>query len=369
MTIFSRSALRLLVLGLLAAALSLPSVAATKKRRAAPVRSDDSADVVTYGQREDVQAFGRQLAQAHQLDPVWVSEQLARARFQPSITRLVMPPPAGSAKNWAAYRARLVDPQRVQEGLRWWQAHDAALRRAETTFGVPASIIVAIVGVETYYGRIRGNYKTLDALATLSFDFPGGRSDRSPFYRDELGAFLRWCAAERRDPQSVKGSYAGAIGLPQFMPSSILKYALDFDGDGRIDLDNQGDDVVGSVANYFVQFGWERDQPTHFGVAVPVDVRERATLLAPDILPSFSARQMAEHGAVLDEHGQAHAGLLALVELQNGGDAPSYVAGTRNFYVVTRYNWSSYYAMAVIDLARSMRVLRPPSAAATASAP
>lgn len=360
---------RAALLILLALGLTQTGLAATQKKHRAPVRSDDSADVVTYGQREDVQAFGRQLAASALLDPAWVSEQLAQARFQPSITRLVMPPPAGSAKNWAAYRARFVDARRVQDGLRWWASNEDALQRAELRFGVPASIIVAIVGVETFYGRIRGNYKTLDALATLSFDFPAGRSDRSAFYRDELSAFLRWCAAEKRDPQSLKGSYAGALGLPQFMPSSILKYAIDFDGDGHIDLDNSGADVVGSVANYFAQFGWQRALPTHYGIAAPVDVRDRAALLAPDILPSFTAQQMTERGAVLDNAGRGHAGPLALVELQNGDSAPSYVAGTQNFYVVTRYNWSSYYAMAVIDLARQLDMMRPPASVPAASAP
>ena len=352
------------LLGLLAGLL-LPAVqAATPKARPA-ARGDDAPDVVTYGRRDDVLAFARQWAEQHGQDADWAARQLAQARYQPSVARLVMPPAAGTAKNWEAYRARFVDAQRIREGQRWWQEHDADLRRAEARWGVPAELVVAIIGVETYYGRITGNFKVIDALATLAFDFPAGRSDRSGFYRDELGAFLRWCAAEQRDPQSVKGSYAGAIGLPQFMPSSLLKYAVDFDGDGRIDLDRHGPDVVGSVANYFAQFGWEKGQPTHFNVSVPSDARERAALLAPDILPTFSAQQMADRGAVLDPQGRAHTGPLALVELQMGDKAPIYLAGTRNFYVVTRYNWSSYYAMAVIDLARSLRALRPEAPAAT----
>lgn len=329
-------------------------------------RADDAPDVVTYGRREDVLAFARQVAGRIGAEPDWVAEQLGQARYQPSVARLVMPPPAGTAKNWEAYRARFVEAQRIGEGLRWWQAHEAALARAEEKFGVPASIVVAIVGVETFYGRVRGNFKVIDALSTLSFDFPKGRSDRTAFYRDELESFLRWCAAEKRDPQSVKGSFAGAIGLPQFMPGSILKYAIDFDGDGRIDLDDHGADVVGSVASYLANFGWERGQPTHFTVAPPVETTARATLLAPDILPTFSAQQMGDLGAVLDEAGRSHAGPLALVELQNGNAAPTYVAGTRNFYVVTRYNWSSYYAMAVIDLARALQRMRPPPAPSAA---
>ena len=139
------------------------------------------------------------------------------------------------------------------------------------------------------------------------------------------------------------------------MPSSVNQHAVDMDGDGHIRLDINTADAIGSVAHYLQQYGWERGQPTHYGVAVPVDAADRAVLLAPDIVPSFSAAQMAERGAALDAHGRAHEGPLALVELQNGERAPSYVAGTRNFYAITRYNWSSYYAMAVIDLAAAVK--------------
>ncbi|HEV8690974.1 MAG TPA: lytic murein transglycosylase, partial [Ideonella sp.] len=217
----------------------------------------------------------------------------------------------------------------------------------------------AIVGVETFYGRITGGFKVIDALATLSFDFPSGRSDRSGFYRAELAAFLQWCAAEGRDPLMVKGSYAGAMGLPQFMPTTLQRYALDFDGDGLVDLDSNGADVVGSVAHYFAQFGWERGMPTHYAVTPPAETLDRALMLVPDIVPSFTPAQFAEHGAQLEEAGRKHDGPLALVQLQNGDAEPSYVAGTRNFYVVTRYNWSSYYAMAVIELANALKRMRP----------
>jgi membrane-bound lytic murein transglycosylase B len=194
----------------------------------------------------------------------------------------------------------------------------------------------------------------LDALATLSFDFPAGRRDRTPFFRSELEEFLVWCAREDRDPQAVRGSFAGAMGLPQFMPGSINRYAVDFDEDGRIDLATNAADAIGSVAHYLAVFGWERGVPTHFRVRVPSDASERAVLLGPDIVPTFSASEFAQHGAALAPEAYDHDGPLALVELQNGSAAPTYVAGTRNFYVITRYNWSSYYAMAVIDLAAAV---------------
>jgi membrane-bound lytic murein transglycosylase B len=339
---------------------------AAKKRTAhpaarptAPVRSDDAPEPFTYGRRDDVLRYAAEAAAAQGLDPAWVEAQLAQARFQPTVTRLMMPPPAGTAKNWLAYRARFVEPKRIDAGVQFWNANADTLRRAEAQYGVPASVIVGIVGVETFYGRITGGFRVLDALATLAFDFPSGRKDRTPFFRDELAQFLAFCAREQLpDCGSVKGSYAGAMGLPQFMPSSIAQYAVDYDGDGHIDLMNSAADVIGSVAHYLARFGWEPGMPTHYAVAPPVDTRERALLLAPDIVPSFSAAEFAAHGALLDEAGRRHAGPLALVELQNGDAAPSYVAGTQNFYVVTRYNWSSYYALGVIELGNAVERAR-----------
>lgn len=344
--------------------------AAKKKRHparaaAAPVRSDDAPEPFSYGRREDVMRFAAEVAAAQGLAPDWVEAQLAQARFQPAVTRLMMPPPAGSAKNWQAYRARFVEPKRIEAGVQFWNANAEALQRAEAQYGVPASVVVGIVGVETYYGRITGGFRVLDALATLSFDFPSGRKDRTPFFRDELGQFLAFCRREQLDDcGTLKGSYAGAMGLPQFMPSSIARYAVDYDGDGHVDLMNSPTDVIGSVAHYLASFGWEPGMPTHYAVAAPVDTRERALLLEPDIVPKFSAAEFAAHGAALDEAGRRHDGPLALVELQNGDAAPSYVAGTQNFYVVTRYNWSSYYALGVIELGAAVERARAASTAA-----
>ena len=338
---------------------SKPSAKPAERRKATATRADDAPDVVTYGRRDDVMAFADELAQRHGLDAAWVRQQLAQARYLPSVARLIMPPPAGTAKNWAAYRARFVEPTRINAGLRFWQQHEAALARAEAEYGVPAQIVVGIIGVETLYGRMTGNFRVLDALATLAFDFPTGRKDRTPFFRGELEELLRWCAGGTGcDPQSVRGSYAGAVGLPQFMPGSINRHAVDFDGDGRIDLQGSAVDAIGSVAHYLANHGWQRGMPTHYEVAVPADTTQRATLLAPDITPSFTPAQMADLGALLGEDAQRHDGPLALVELQNGEAAPSYVAGTANFYAVTRYNWSSYYALAVIDLGAAVNAAR-----------
>jgi len=198
----------------------------------------------------------------------------------------------------------------------------------------------------------------IDALATLSFDFPDGHpraAERRAFFRGELESFLSTESRTAEDPMVPLGSYAGAMGMPQFMPSSMAKYAVDFDGDGRIDLVHSTADVIGSVANYFKAFGWQPGQPVIFPVSFDETQLKKAVLLAPDILPTFSADSFVAAGAVLDRQAEQYKGLLALIELQNGGEPPSYVAGTQNFYVITRYNWSSYYAMSVIELGREVR--------------
>ena len=333
-----------------------------KKPRSVPVaavaQADSAPDIVTYGTRDDVMRFADDTAQKHGLDPVAVKRALAQSRFVPSVARLIMPPPAGTAKNWAAYRARFVEPVRLRAGVEFWNANRRWLEQAEATYGVPPEIVVGIIGVETLYGQHMGGFRVIDALATLAFDFPPGRKDRSAFFRDELENLFVMSQREGLDPLALKGSYAGALGMPQFMPSSFNKYAIDFDADGRIDLHRNAADVIGSVAHYLAQFGWQRGLPTFSEVAAPVDSAERALLLGPDILPTFSAREFTEHGARLADAALGVEGKLALVELQNGDAAPSYVAGTTNFYAVTRYNWSSYYAMGVIALGEAVKQRR-----------
>ena len=336
--------------------------AASATAAAAP---GEAPDVVTYGRRDDVMRFGAEMAERNRLDPQWVRAALEAARYQPSVARFIMPPPAGTAKNWAAYRARFVEPMRIRAGVAFWRANEKWLKQAEQMYGVPPEIVMGIIGVESIYGQQMGGFRTVDALSTLAFDFPVGRKDRSEFFRSELEAFFVMCQRERIDPLVPTGSYAGAMGMPQFMPSSVNAYAVDFDGDGRTDLRGNAADVIGSVAHYLAEFGWQRGVPTRFAVDAPVDARDRAVLLVPDILPTFTVQELQDHGAKLDAAALAFdarmSGLdgghpkLALVELQNGDAAPSYVAGTSNFYAITRYNWSSYYAMAVIDLGAAVK--------------
>lgn len=313
----------------------------------------------TYARHPAAAAFAADVAARQGWPRRWVQSLLAKAERLDSVRKLIMPAPAGTAKNWAAYRARFIEPQRIGAGVMFWRDHASWLDAAHARWGVPPQIVVGIIGVETFFGRITGNLRVIDALATLAFDFPSGRSDRSAFFRTELEEFLIMCRRQGADPLGIKGSYAGAMGLPQFMPSSVNRHAVDMDGDGRIDLHDSAADAIGSVAHYLSQFGWQRDLPTHFEVTPPMHQAERAYLLRPDIVPTFSAAAFAERGAELEAAGRAHTGPLALVELQNGDAAPSHVAGTQNFYTITRYNWSSYYALAVIELGEAVQRARP----------
>jgi lytic murein transglycosylase B len=336
-----------------------------RAQKAAPPRPTpvSTSPGTPYGRRDDVLQFAALLTQRHGLEPGWAEKHLAQAQLLPRVQQLIMPPPAGTARNWGAYRDRFIEPRRIAAGVAFWQEHAAWLELAEARWGVPASLVVGIIGVETMYGRHMGGFRALDALATLAFDFPPGRRDRSALFRDELEELFLLARREGVEPDQYRGSFAGALGLPQFLPSSIRRYAVDFDGDGRVDLLGNPADAIGSVANYLAAFGWQRDLPTHYPVAAPVDTADRAALLAPDIVPTFTAAQFAERGSALQGDGARHAGLLALVELQNGDAAPSYVAGTSNFYAVTRYNWSSYYALAVIELGRTVAKAMPLEAA------
>lgn len=321
-------------------------------------RTTATAAGIAYREREDALRFADEIAQRQGLDPAWTRGAIAQARLLPVVQRLMQPPPAGTRKNWAVYRSRFIDPVRIAAGVRFWQQHRAALERAEKEYGVPAQTIVGIIGVETLYGQQMGTFRVIDALATLSFDYPASHpraAERSAYFRGELEQLLTLAHRAGSDPSVPRGSYAGAMGLPQFMPTSWVRWAVDFDGDGRIDLRRSAVDAIGSVASYFKGHGWQSGMPTHYPVRVEAGRTDLDALLAPDILPTFSVTTFTARGADLEGQALQHAGPLALVELQNGDAANSYVAGTENFYVITRYNQSSYYAMAVIELGREVK--------------
>lgn len=349
-----------------AAGTNEPKKSAPKSGKSTPAsKRAHATKIVTgplYATRPEALAAADEIAQKLQIDSGWVRQAIGQAHRMPGIARAAAPPPVGTPKNWTIYRSRFIDAVRIRAGVQFWQAHRTTLERAEQEFGVPANIVVGVIGVETIYGQQTGTYRVMDALCTLAFDFPQEHpraAERAAFFRSELEAFLKLTHRTGTEPLALRGSYAGAMGLPQFMPSSWDKYAIDFDGDARVDLFLSAADVIGSIANYFKAFQWQRGMATHYPVRFNMDTLDKARLLAPDILPSFSPATFAALGVELEPDAQRHPGPLALVELQNGNAPPIYLAGTENFYAITRYNWSSYYALAVIELGQAVADAMP----------
>ena len=342
---------------LTAGAIAAPAKKAVRKAAPAAAVTAAAATAVAYAGRSDAMQLADEIAARRDLPVDWVRAQLSEARNLPVVTRLVTPAGKTFVKNWTVYRSRFIDPVRIRAGVQFWQANRQALARAEQQFGVPAEIIVGIIGVETIYGRNMGNFRVMDALATLALDFPQAHpraQARSDYFRGELEQVLVTASRTGSDPFALRGSYAGAMGLGQFMPTSWDKYAVDFDGDGRIDLFNSATDAIGSVANYFVGHGWKPGLPTAFTVDMRAQGENLATLLAPDINPTFTAAQMAER-EVRVLGADSYERPLALIELKNGSSGPTeYIAGTENFYAITRYNWSAFYALSVIELGREV---------------
>jgi membrane-bound lytic murein transglycosylase B len=303
-----------------------------------------------YASRSDVQAFVDDMVARHGFDRAALERVFVRVRPQPSAIRAMTPQVKG-ARSWQQYRARFVNAARIDAGAAFWARHEALLERAAQRYGVPPQIIVAIIGVETEYGRIMGEYRVADALATLAFDYPR----RADFFRAELEQFLLLARELNGDPFAFRGSFAGAVGLPQFMPGSYRRYAVDFDGDGRRDLRGSAADAIGSVANFLVEHGWQRDAL----VALP------ATAITPDARALADGRVETTRTAA--ELRVAEVGFAAgvddsqpavLVELDSTDAEPVYWVGFDNFYVITRYNRSSFYAISVIELAHAIHAAR-----------
>ncbi|RMH45547.1 MAG: lytic murein transglycosylase B [Gammaproteobacteria bacterium] len=301
---------------------------------------------------EPMAAFIAKAAEQTPFSAEEVRSLLQKAQKRQSILDAIARPAEG--KPWYQYRKIFLTPQRINAGLDFWRKHDATLRRAEQTFKVPAEIIVAIIGVETFYGRHKGSYPVLDALYTLGFHYP----PRAAFFRKELIEFLRLTHEEGWPAKSPLGSYAGAMGYGQFIPSSYRHYAIDFDGDGHRDLINNEIDAIGSVANYFHQHGWRWQAP----VVAPVRMRtwQAAQLASRRITLSTKVGELARLGVELKnaQHYDPET-LVMLLALREQG-RKRYYAGFHNFWVITRYNRSPLYAMAVYQLAQAIREKRQP---------
>lgn len=281
---------------------------------------------------------------------------LKQAELLPQVVKAVQPAKTKSVRNWDRYRNNFVEPYRIRKGVEFWDTNADILKEAEAQYGIPQEVIVAIIGVETIYGQHIGNYRVLDSLATLAFAYPQGQKDRSEFFLSELEAFIALCNKTHLNALDVKGSYAGAIGLGQFMPSSWTAFAVDGDGDGTVDLFNSRRDAIFSVANFLKVHGWETGKATR--VLVDIEHADNLSeLLAPDIVPTFTPTEMQEKGVKLNSEALPDE-KLALIELVRGEAETAYVAGGHNFYVVTRYNRSSFYANAVLELSEALKLRR-----------
>lgn len=291
--------------------------------------------------REEVRGFVADLQQRHGMQRAWLEDLLADAADQPRIVEL-MSRPAERVRPWHEYRAHFLTEQRIAEGARFWDTHRARLAAAERATGVDAAIIVAIIGVETFYGRITGGFRVLDALATLAFDYP----PRSGYFRGELEQFLLLIREERVDARQVKGSYAGAMGAPQFMPRSYRAYAVDGDADGRRDLWGSWDDVIASVANYLAVHGWRAGEPA----TAPAELwyPDEAVLVAGSIQANETVQSLRDKGLSFDSRLAAAAPAVFIGVA--GSSGPELRAGFHNFAVITRYNRSVLYALAVEEL-------------------
>ncbi|WP_141766112.1 MULTISPECIES: lytic murein transglycosylase B [unclassified Pseudomonas] len=251
--------------------------------------------------------------------------------------------PAERVKPWKDYRPIFLTDARIKRGVEFWNQNAEALARAEKDYGVPAQYIVAIIGVETFFGRNTGNYRVMDALSTLAFDYP----PRADFFRKELKQFLLLAREQQVDPLGLNGSYAGAMGLPQFMPSSFRAYAVDFDGDGHINIWTDPTDAIGSVASYFKQHGWQAGEPVVSQAELSMDSAQDA--ITQGLEPQMSLGQLRAAG--WRTHDVLRDDLKVTAIRFEGADGPEYWVGLPNFYVITRYNRSAMYAMAVHQLA------------------
>lgn len=315
---------------------------------ASPAAAQDDARLsAPYLARAEVRAFIDEMVERHAFERAKLEAIFSRVRFLAPVAKAMEPVPRG-ARNWDNYRRGFVNARNVEDGAQFWALHRAALARAEQVYGVPAEIIVAIIGIETRYGRNTGGWRVLEALATLAFDYPR----RAAYFRSELEHFLLYARESKLEPLAVRGSFAGAVGIPQFMPGSYRRWAVDFDGDGRRDLLGSPVDAIGSVANFLREHGWIPGQPTAFRVSV--DGEQHRLLLEAGIKPGFSVSELPDYGITLDETLPEDT-QVALLEMETP-DAPSvYYVGLDNFYAITRYNQSSFYAISVIELGRALR--------------
>lgn len=310
------------------------------------------AAAVSIGEHAPLQALIDDLVGKEGFERASLERLFAGATFQQSIIDAITRP--AEKMPWHRYRPIFMTEQRIAGGVEFWRTHAGLLERAEREHGVPASVITAIIGVETRYGAVTGRYRAVDALTTLAV----AGLPRSAFFGGELRHLLLLGREERLDVAALSGSYAGALGLPQFIPSSYRAYAVDFDGDGRRDLLGSPADAIGSVANYLARHGWQRGEPISAAASVAASVAPGGASLAQgDLKPTLTLTELGQRG-VTGPAGTAPTLKAKLIRLEaEQGD--EYHLGFQNFYAITRYNHSALYAMAVTQLAAAIDARRP----------
>lgn len=296
----------------------------------------------SYLNDPDLRSFIDEMVARHGFDAVKLASLFSRVQPRQDIIEAISHP--AEAKPWYQYRPIFVTRSRIQGGVEFWELYEDELNQASEVYGVPPEIVVAIIGVETRYGKYTGRHRVLEALSTLAFDYP----PRSRFFRSELEHYLLLTREENIDPLAVTGSYAGAMGGPQFISSSYRRYAVDFDDDGSRDLFNSYADMIGSVANYFAAHGWKRGEP----IAVPAQVKgeEYERLRDLGLKPRYDIDRLGQYG-VIPKTPVDPERLASLIALETH-DGEEFWLGLHNFYVITRYNHSALYAMAVYQLSR-----------------
>jgi membrane-bound lytic murein transglycosylase B len=333
--------------------------AKAKAKPAARPAIDYDGETVDFSEWQTVRDFEDDMVAKNGFDRDALQRLVKSTRFIDSAIQLVKPAPPGKPKNWKAYSERFIEPVRINAGVRFWNENAEALARAEATYGVPAEIIVGILGVETIYGRDTGRFRIVDVLTTLAFAYPEApnREARMAFFRGELENTLLLARKENIDPFSLLGSFAGAVGMPQFMPSNILKLGVDFDGDGKVDLRGSAQDAIGSVANFLVQHGWDRNAagPSVFPANVAPSLAWQ-TLIGG--LEARYAPAELQAAGVATQTALPEGRLYGLVDLQNGADPTEYWVANANFFAITKYNRSYFYAMSVVELGRAVRLAR-----------
>ena len=311
-----------------------------------------------FAARADVRAFIDEMATTQGYDRAALVRAFHAARPQRDVIAAMQRPLLEPPK-WYDYARPFLAPVRVDGGVAWWNANAGVLARADAEFGVPPEVVVAIVGIETDYGRNTGRHRAFDALATLAFDYPR----RAAFFRAELRDYLLLTRALGVAPRAVNGSFAGALGVPQFMPGSYLSFAIDFDGDGRVDLWKSPADIVGSVANFLARHDWQPGEPALLPAVIAPEAQDAAMRrLDGGISERRTLDLWAADGVtaadVPDAVTAEPVGLLMLEERGDGTDAASFRIACHNFYVLTRYNRSRLYAAAVWDLAQAIKAQR-----------